>query len=198
MYNKIENIKNKINNINTNNAIIKKDIDKFSKSIKEKQLYLMRIEEAQVLIMDACQKSVENFKNTIAEMSAVGLSDVFDENYKVLIEFSTRGKQNITSEASITLEHESGRIDNPQYSEGGGLRDCLAFLLRVSLLTMNTPSVNPILILDEPLRNLSEDKRELGGIMISNICKELGIQVIMSSNESNIALNTNIIKVKDL
>ena len=197
--NRINNIKNKINDISSRNKILEKDIKTFTNSIKDKKLYLMRIEEAQVLIMKFCQDSVENFKNTIAEMSAIGLSDVFDETFKLLIEFSTRGKQNITSEASITLEHESGLKVDPAYAEGGGLKDCLAFLLRISLLTMNIPSVRPILILDEPLRDLSEDKRDLGGIMINNICKELNIQIIMSSNESDIAkAGDNIINVSDL
>ena len=195
-YNEIEEIKNKYNLIKSRISILKKDINKYNKQIKENELYLMRIEEAQTLIMKACHDSVENFKNTIAEMSALGLKEIFGENYQLLIEFDTRGKENLTSEAYLTLIHENGFKQDPYTSEGGGFRHCLAFLLRISLLTMSIPEVNLILILDEPLRDLSEDKRELGGEMIRNICKELNIQVIMSTNESDIAkISDNVINL---
>ena len=78
-------------------------------------------------------------------------------------------------------------IDDVEYSLedelGGGVLDVVSFALRVVFWVINVEKTEPIIILDEPLKFVSEDKLDSIGKMLKGISELLGLQIIMVSHE---------------
>jgi ABC-type sugar transport system ATPase subunit len=62
-----------------------------------------------------------------------------------------------------------------------------AFALRIASWSMQKPKSRNVIILDEPLKYLSENYQEKGSAMIKEISQRLGIQFIIVTHEQTLA-----------
>lgn len=192
----MQNLLNAINTLDKNLSYIQSKLDD---NINRKKQLLKNI-ELDTELRDIYSKGSELFKEAsvncqkqtndrISNIITKLYQFVFENNDKVVI--LTDIKRN-TPVASIFIETEKNgeviRLD-PVEEEGGGKLDIISLGLRLAGLLLYTPCLNRVLILDEPLKNLSTDEtsakafRQRTAEFLKMICKEYGIQIIMTTHD---------------
>lgn len=146
------------------------------------------IKEAQTIVAAVAAETQNAFTVHLSDLATLGLETVFDEPYKLRVEFETKRNR---SEASIFFEpmtNEEGRID-PLEASGGGVVDIASFALRVSLWTLTGRTKRrsaPVMILDEPFRFVSQDLQPRASQLLKEVSKRLGIQFIIVTHEQEL------------
>lgn len=176
-------LKNRYLTLENKLNLLKSDLQSNTINVNKLKDKLMKLEECQTIIQKASKDAMESVKDKVTEMSSDALTALTGKPYTIKITFQTRGKQNQTMEADLKLVDEHNHETDMMRSSGGGLRDTVSLLLRLSLHSISEPRTRSILILDEPLKNLSEGMRELGGELLRKLSEELNMQIIMTTNE---------------
>lgn len=135
---------------------------------------LLDSEEAQKVLQLVAQTVQQQAHERIAGVVSRCLSAVFEDPYefKVLFE-QKRGK----TEARLVFVSNGHEID-PMDASGGGVVDVAAFALRLSCLMLSRPPLRRVLIMDEPMKFVSERYRERVRQMLEGLSKELQVQMI--------------------
>jgi DNA repair exonuclease SbcCD ATPase subunit len=138
---------------------------------------LAAAEQARDIIQEVAQQLQREVHHRIAGIVTLGLKTVFDNPYTFKINFE---KKRGRTEAEMLFERDGVELD-PFSSAGGGVIDVAAFALRVACLSLSKPSLRPILILDEPFKNVSKSKGYLDQIpaLLEKLSEELGLRIIM-------------------
>ena len=148
------------------------------------------VQKAQIIAQETAQQVQQQAHLQITGIVNRSLQTIFDEPYTFKIEFEQkRGR----TEAALIFERGEMKLD-PLTSSGGGVIDVAAFALRLSCLLLTRPQARKVLILDEPFKNLSANYRPRLQSLIETLSKELGIQIIMSTNIESLEMG----KVVDL
>jgi len=117
----------------------------------------------------------EEAHNRIAGVVSKCLATVFDEPYEFHIRFEqARGR----TEARLVFVREGQEI-NPLDASGGGVVDVAAFALRLSCLMLARPACRRVVVLDEPFKFVSADRRAGVRAMLEGLAEDLGVQFIM-------------------
>lgn len=136
-------------------------------------------EEAQLIIQTVAQLTQKQLEYHVAELVTLAMGAVFDDPYELSIEFSQRRGR---TETDLRFIRDGQSID-PLTASGGGAVDIASFALRVSLWSLAISKTRPTLILDEPLKWLKGGELPIkGALMIKEISKKLGLQIIMVSH----------------
>jgi len=103
------------------------------------------------------------------------LAAVFDEPYEFAIMFERmRGR----TEARLCLMR-NGQEHSAMDACGGGVVDVAAFALRISCLMLAKPPRRRLVVLDEPFKFVSRDRRERVRAMLEALASELDVQFVM-------------------
>jgi len=136
--------------------------------------------KARVLIQTAAKKTQQNLEYHIGHLVSLALGFVFPNPPKFVIEFVTRRNK---TECDLFFEENGNRYE-PLESRGGGICDVASFALRVAVWALRKNS--PLMILDEPFRNVSPDLQESVSIMLEEISENLSLQILMVSHAVDI------------
>lgn len=131
------------------------------------------VEIARKLIQIAAQKTQENLQFHISNLVTSGLYSVFPNPYNFVVKFVQRRNN---SECDMFFERK-GNCMEPEFASGGGPLDVASFSSRISQLTLE--GVRPIVVLDEPFKNLSRGLIKNACEMLKALKKELKIQFII-------------------
>lgn len=132
-------------------------------------------DEAQQIVQAVAETIQEEAHDRIAGVVSRCLAAVFDEPYEFKIQFERiRGR----TEARLLFVRD-GQAINPIDSSGGGVVDVAAFALRISCLMLARPACRRIVILDEPFKFVSADRRGRVRAMLEGLCQDLTIQFVM-------------------
>ena len=133
-----------------------------------------------------CQKQTnERISNIITKLYQF----VFENNDRVII--TTDIKRNVPV-ASILIESEKNGETitlDPVEEDGGGKLDIISLGLRLAGLLLYTPELDRVLILDEPLKNLSTNEtsakayRQRTAEFLKMVCEDYKIQIIMTTHD---------------
>lgn len=136
--------------------------------------------EAQKIIQSAAQATQESVHQRISKIVSEALQVVFDEPYEFKIEFvQKRGK----TEAQLRFLREGTNFD-PEDEIGGGVVDLAAFALRVAAMILKRPTLNRLLILDEPFKFVSAKYVPMVRQLLEHLSSKLEVQfVIVTHNE---------------
>lgn len=109
---------------------------------------------------------------------------ILDEPYefKIIID-----KKRNKTEARLVFIRDGCEID-PLTASGGGVVDIAAFALRLACMTLHSPKLRPILIMDEPFRFVSDSLRPKVAELLLSLSKELGVQIIMVTHISELEI----------
>lgn len=133
------------------------------------------LENARAFLQRAATHVQEQTHQQLASLVSRCLAAVFDNPYELRITFvQRRGK----TEAELWF-YRDGMCVDPLESAGGGVIDVAAFALRIAALAMSRPSLRPVLIMDEPFRFVSRDRRPRVRQLLESLSTELGIQFII-------------------
>ncbi|OFY65202.1 MAG: hypothetical protein A2Y71_10225 [Bacteroidetes bacterium RBG_13_42_15] len=152
-------------------------------SARQLKLSLRRHEQARELIRAVAMETQQQLQYHISDITSLALEAVFDDPYELVAEFVQRRNK---TECDLYFVRDDNRID-PLGASGGGTVDVAAFALRVASWTMSRPRPRAVIILDEPLRFLSQNLQERASQMIKELSSRLGLQFIVVTHETTLA-----------
>lgn len=152
------------------------------KDLKELRQKQSNLEQAREIIREVGMRTQEALSFHISDITTLALEAVFDDPYQLEVQFVKRRNK---TECDLVFIR-NGEAFDPMEASGGGAVDVAAFSLRIASWTMEHPRTRPVIVLDEPLRFLSEDLQHRASDMIKELSKKLGIQFIIITHEQGL------------
>ena len=137
--------------------------------------------EAREFFLRVAQDTQANLETRLAKIVTMALCSVFEDPYEFKVKYEIRRS---TTECDL-LFYRDGYEYDPLSSSGGGVVDISALALRMAVWSL-APNSRPVMVLDEPFRNLSENHHERAAQMLHSLSEKLGIQIIMASHNKGI------------
>ena len=155
-------------------TILEKQKDKLEDTLIKKQKRLETKEEAHAIVQTAAQMTQKVLEEQLGSVVSLALAAVFEENpYKFVVDFVQRRG---TTECDLYFERK-GELLDPLCDAGLGAADIASSTLRVSY--WSSGETRPVLMVDEPCKNLSRDYQAAAAIMFKELCHKLGLQMIV-------------------
>lgn len=140
------------------------------------------IEESSLIIRHVSQQTQAQLGIRLEDIVTMGLETVFpdDTDWRFKTDFVQRRGQ---TEVDLMLIDSRGNRIRPA-DDGGGLVDVVAVILRVALWSLSRGS-RPVIILDEPWRNLhGEENQRRTARLIRVLSEKLGLQFIIITGQA--------------
>lgn len=154
----------------TSDIASKKDLVNKSKN------ELCTLEKAQVFLQGVAQETQNKLKFRIEDIVNMALETCFPNEYDFKLNFNiARGK---TECELVFLSRRSGREIDPMNASGGGVVDVACFALRTACYVLEQ-GIDNVIVLDEPMKFVSEDLRERVCEVIKTLSWKLGVQFII-------------------
>lgn len=167
-------------------AAAKTHLDDCRRAVVDNEEELYAAEEAQGIVQVVAETIQEEAHNRIAGVVSQCLATVFDEPYEFHIRFErARGR----TEARLVFVRDGLEIV-PIDASGGGVVDVAAFALRLSCLMLARPANRRVVVLDEPFKFVSADRRPAVRAMLEGLATELGVQIIMVTHIEELRCGT--------
>lgn len=190
----LETLQNKHNKLQGQLEHISNSIQEESRLNRLKRRKLEQYEQAKEIVRLVGQKTQEQLQYHIGDITSLALDSIFKDPYQLEVEFVQRRNK---TECDLYFSREGCRVD-PLSASGGGAVDVAAFALRIASWSLNRPHTRPMIILDEPMRFVSEDLQEKASLMLSEISKRLGLQFIIITHEPSLTIHADkIFEVKN-
>lgn len=155
--------------------------------LTEQKRSLRRHEQAREIMKEVGMKTQQSLQVHISDITTLAMEAVFNDPYELVVEFV---QQRNKTECNLLFARNGSMVD-PLEASGGGAVDVAAFALRIASYTMQNPRSRNTIILDEPMRFLSVDMQERASQMIKEISEKLGIQFIIITHESTLAMDAD-------
>jgi len=177
----INDLRQKLERRKGRQAQIQQDIKSSEKQLQLNKQQLSQYERALEIVKQVGLQTQKQLEYHLAEQVSLALAAIFDDPYELLVNFQEkRGK----TEAELLFQRRN-LIVPPMGFVGWGAIDVASLALRLAYWTMRQDkNIRPVLLLDEPFARLKGEvanKRAL--ILLNEISQELGIQIIMISDE---------------
>jgi DNA repair exonuclease SbcCD ATPase subunit len=158
--------------------ILIKDWEKQQDKLSELNTLADNLLKVRTLFQGAAEATQKQLEFHVSGLVSSALKAVWDDPYKFILEFvQKRGK----TEAELWIERDGERM-KPLDAAGGGVVDIISLALRMAFWSL-TKTSRPLLILDEPLKQLSADLQSKASDMLKSISEKLGIQILMVTHE---------------
>jgi hypothetical protein len=159
---------------------IQNDIEQTNAAVEDVSERRDHAHEAQQILQVVAKKTQQELEYAINELVTLCMSGVFQTDaYNAIIDFVVRRNK---TEADIYYERNGHRIH--PLDGGGGAVNVGAYGLRMALWHLQTPRSRNTFLLDEPFPQLKGAKpNEWVLKSVRRLCKKLGIQIIMVSDE---------------
>jgi hypothetical protein len=159
---------------------IEKSIENLTLEIKQKNRELRQHEQAEIIVKEVGKKTQQQLEYHISNITSLALEAVFDNPYKLQIDFVERRNQ---TECDIYFVRNENKV-KPLEDSGGGAIDVASFALRIACWSMQNPKSRNVMILDEPFKHLKGQEANIRVLdMIHEISTKLNLQIIMISDE---------------
>lgn len=139
---------------------------------------------AQAFLRLLAEHQQEVIRQKIEMLVTYGLKTVFDEDIQFRVTLDARKNQIYMG---FAIEDDEGRQVPLMDGEAGGVVALTALLLRIVLLLMTRPRLNPLLILDEPLTQLSVSYREPAAQLILRLVDKGLLRVLAVTHDPVLA-----------
>jgi len=177
----INNLRNQLEQWKGRRDQIEQGIQKTEKELKLKRRLLSRYERAMEIVKQVGLETQKQLEYHLAEQVSLAMAAVFDDPYGLKVNFQEkRGK----TEAELLFVRRELEM-KPIGSVGGGAIDVASLALRLAYWTMRqNKRTRPVLLLDEPFARLKgEEANKKALALLQEISQQLGIQIIMISDE---------------
>lgn len=177
----IPQLRRKLENLKGHRNELKSQMVAIRTTIQEQSSLLIKYEQAREIIRTVGLETQQNLQYHISDIVSLALEGVFTEPYQLKVEFIQRRNK---TECDLLFVRDGKEID-PLESSGYGAVDVASFALRVASWSMNRN--RNIIVLDEPMRFLSEDYQEKAGEMIKELSNRLGLQFLIVTHEDTLS-----------
>jgi DNA repair exonuclease SbcCD ATPase subunit len=169
-----------INKLKTEQEVLEKELsnhqERLDACLKEKQ----SAEDARSILQLAAKKTQENLEYHFSDLVTKAFGIVFDEPYEFVMDFVER-----RNKTECDLWFKSGkRLLKPDYGVGGGVVDVASFATRIAYWRLENSA--PILVLDEPFKNLSNRKNKQllsrAVEMLKMLSDEFNVQMLINTH----------------
>lgn len=164
----------------------KKEIEKANAQRDHFIMHTATLQETLQLFQTAVQQTQNLLADSITKIVTTSLASLFEEPYTFIADFIPR-RNNI--ECDLLFERDGERM-NPLKECGYGAVDTAAMATRIAIWGMEGESA-PILVLDEPWRNLDRKKHALASSMLKSLSEDLGIQFIVVTHSVDLAASAD-------
>jgi DNA repair exonuclease SbcCD ATPase subunit len=175
----IKTIRKKLEQQKGQRQILLQQIARYQKEITELTEKRDNLEQARELIREAGLRTQQQLQYHISDITSLALSAVFEDPYELKVDFVQRRNK---TECDLIFVRDGKEID-PLEASGYGAVDVASFALRVASWSMQQPRTRNVIILDEPMRFLSEDRQPYAGKMVKELSERLGLQFIIVTHE---------------
>lgn len=164
-------------------ALLEKQLAETRIKARDAKRDLRRQEQALEIVKEVGIKTQQQLQYHIGDITSMALDAVLVENpYELTAEFVQRRNKN---ECDLLFQR-GGNTYDPLDASGGGAADVAAFALRIASWSMGNPKTRATIIMDEPLRFLSQDKQDRASAMIKELSKKLNLQFIIVTHEDTL------------
>ena len=160
--------------------VITDDLNEAENKLKQFQKQKEYASKAHLILQTTAKKTQQQLEYSISELVTLSQQAVFKDPYALRLIYEM--KRNKT-EAQLLFERDGNQI-KPLEESGYGPVDIANFTLRASLWSIRKHSLDNVLILDEPFKNINDNTRQLhrnAAKMLSKISKQLNLQLILTS-----------------
>lgn len=160
-------------------SVLERNVSELQSEIKDMQRDLRRHEQAREIVRNVGMKTQQQLQFHISDIVSLALDSVFDDPYELKVEFIQRRNK---TECDLTFQRGGEQMD-PLSASGGGAVDVASFALRIASWAMMNPRSRNVIVLDEPLRFLSEDHQEQASRIIKELSDRLKLQFLIITHE---------------
>jgi ABC-type enterochelin transport system ATPase subunit len=171
-----------------NQSLVKRDVllkrqKEYNNKLNILKLRLDKIEQAQLFLQLTAKEIQENIKFHIEDIVQLAIDSCFPDKYRFELEFVL--KRNKT-EANLNF-YENNRVIDPMTAAGGGLVNiaCFAVLIAGWSLSRNSP----VIMLDEPFKDLSDDLQYKAMEILKELSDKLGFQIILFTHKREVIMD---------
>ena len=146
---------------------------------------------AQSLIQKAAKNTQEKLKFSIEKIVTTAIENVFDEEnyFDFKLEFETK---NDRTHCTPVFLDKQGCDFSGEDDLGGSVLDVASFAARIAMWTLAGDNrTDPIFLLDESFKHLSEAFREESSALLKAFCDDLGLQIIVSTHLPSLKENAD-------
>lgn len=164
---------------------------------QDKAITDLKTVEDSIAIIQTLSVTLQNgVKDKITSIVQHAMDSLFPK-YTFCMDYVARRDK---TEVDIYIMDQEGHKEDILSSNGGGLADIISFTLRVAIWSLDRGASN-VLILDEPMKFLSDGYKDAGAKLLRVLSEQLGIQLIIVSHVNAIKENGtksyNIVKDKN-
>lgn len=189
-------LRNRVEKLKGERDLLKKQIKEEKQLLRSLRVERDNAEKAREFIRMVGLKTQQQLQYHISDITSLALSAVFDNPYELKVDFVQRRN---STECDLLFTRDGLEID-PLDSSGYGAVDVASFALRVVSWSMQQPRTRNVIILDEPMRFLSEDRQEYASKMIKELSERLGLQFIIVTHKEKLTMYADKVfhvKIKD-
>lgn len=149
------------------------------KIAKEKRL-IESLEMAKAYVVRIGDQARKEVKNFIEDTVTFAIQSVYGMEYKFVAQFNYDKRDQF--EVQWFIDRNGLLLEPRKDTISGGLTDVTAFSIRLVIHALEEPDPAPILIMDEPFKNVSKKYIPLVSKMVKDITEMLNLQIIMCSH----------------
>jgi DNA repair exonuclease SbcCD ATPase subunit len=148
--------------------------------------YKIREEALDILKIYAKSKE-KKIESKVDDILTAGFNAIAPgENIRSKLQFDIKRGQAV-AEPKFQIEINGEKKDvNIEKSDSGGFANVAGFLYKLLILSMYNPRQRPVIIADEPFKNLSECYLEATGNFIKMLATKLNIQVVLITHKTQL------------
>ncbi len=157
----------------------------FNKIAIAKEKKWIELEQmAKAVVIKVGEETQKEIKQYIEDSVTFALQTVYGSAYHFVVQFKYDKRDQ--AEVKFFLSR-NGKLYEPRKDTiSGGATDVCAFSLRMVLYTLEDPDPSPVLILDEPFKNVSKGYIPFVSEMVKELANMLELQLIISTHTDEI------------
>jgi DNA repair exonuclease SbcCD ATPase subunit len=153
-------------------------------AIAKEKKWIEVAQMAKAYLIKIGEETQKEIKQYIEDTVTFALQTVFGNEYHFVVVFNYDKRDQ--AEVNFFLDKNGKRYEPRKDTTSGGAVDICAFSLRMILYTLEDPDPVPILILDEPFKNVSKGYIPFVSEMVVELAKMLKLQLIISTHTDEI------------
>jgi len=172
----LDRLNKKIAQLEAKQEVLQADIQKSDTLIASIGKDIVTLEQANIFFSNQVEMKVSKIKGRIEQLVNSGLSAIFEDSLKLVIESSVK-----YNKTTFSLKIENDNVLGMEETHGGGVLSVVAFILRV-VITLLTDK-RKFLVFDESLSMVSIGYQNRLSQFIRQLCDDLGFTVLLISHQ---------------